>query len=227
MIRILLVLRPQPGAERTAARARGRGFDPVVAPLFEVRPVAWSAPDPAAFDAVMLTSANAIRHGGPAIALYRHLPIYAVGAMTAAAAGDAGFHAIVTGAADGAALLARAEADGRGRLLHLAGRDHRPAEREGVRIERRVVYASEALDRLPDPARDALAAGAVALLHSARAAATFRALAEAAGFDAGGLRIAAISAPALAAAGPGWRASAAAARPTDAALLAAAARLCD
>ena len=49
----LLVLRPQPGADTTAARARALGFEPVIAPLFEVRAVPWDAPDPAAYDAVL------------------------------------------------------------------------------------------------------------------------------------------------------------------------------
>ncbi len=42
----LLVLRPQPGADETAARARALGLEPVVAPLFSVRPLHWTPPDP-------------------------------------------------------------------------------------------------------------------------------------------------------------------------------------
>ena len=58
----MLILRPQPGADETAARARTLGLEPVVAPLFTIRPLAWEPPDPAEFDAVLLTSANAARH---------------------------------------------------------------------------------------------------------------------------------------------------------------------
>ena len=36
-------------------------------PLFEVEPVAWEAPDAGGFDGLLLTSANAVRHGGAAI----------------------------------------------------------------------------------------------------------------------------------------------------------------
>ena len=68
-MRPVLVLRPEPGAGETAARARALGLEPIVAPLFAVRPIAWAAPDPAAYDAVMLTSANAARHGGDGFAV--------------------------------------------------------------------------------------------------------------------------------------------------------------
>lgn len=223
----LLVLRPDPGAGLTAQRARAAGFDPIVAPLFTVGPVAWDAPDPAGYDAVLLTSANAARHGGTALARYAALPVRAVGPATADAARAAGFTSIAAGDGDGAAAIAQAAADGHRRLIHLAGREHKPLVHPGLLVERRIVYAADPAAALPDTARRALADGAIALLHSPRAAALFRTLAEAAGLAAADIAIAAISPAALAAAGGGWRAAAAADRPDDAALLAAAARLCD
>src|SRR3546814_6742447 len=60
----LLILRPEPGASMTAGRATALGLQPVCYPLFQVRPCVWDAPDPAEFDAIMLTSANALLHGG-------------------------------------------------------------------------------------------------------------------------------------------------------------------
>jgi uroporphyrinogen-III synthase len=225
--RALLVLRPEPGASATAARAAALGLTPVVAPLFSVAPLPWSAPPPSSFDALLLTSANAVRHGGPQLARYAALPVYAVGAGTAAAAQAAGLTNVIAGDSDGAAMVARAAGDGVRRLLHLSGREHRASEHEGVTVERRIVYAAHAADALPDAAHAALAAGAVALLHSPRAAATFRALVIAAGLAPRAIRIAAISPAALAAAGDGWEASAGAASVGDDALLAAAARLCD
>ena len=41
----MLVLRPEPGASATVAKARERGLDAVVMPLFTVEPVAWEAPE--------------------------------------------------------------------------------------------------------------------------------------------------------------------------------------
>lgn len=217
----LLVLRPEPGASATAARAAALGLGCVVAPLFATRAVDWAPPDPHGFDAVMMTSANAARLGGPALARFTALPLYAVGTATAVAAREAGFMRVATGDADAAALIAQAACNGVRRLLHLAGRDHRAVEQAGARIERRIVYASEAVEALPPAAREALSAGAVALLHSARAAALFARLAPPRA------RIACLSPAVAAAAGGGWGAVAIAPAPSDDALLAAAAGVCD
>jgi uroporphyrinogen-III synthase len=213
-----LILRPEPGASSTRARAEAVGFTAIVAPFFTVAPVAWDAPDPGAHDALMLTSANALRHAGPDLARYRALPIYAVGETTAAAARAAGFAGIRTGDDDATVLLAMMAADGVKRPLHLAGREHRGGGHPHLFVTRAIVYAADAVGQLPSAAREALATGAVALLHSPRAAALLAALVE----DRASTAIAAISPAAADAAGPGWRAVAVAATPDDAALLAAA-----
>lgn len=220
-MRPLLVLRPQPGAEATCARARAMGFEAIEAPLFGIVPIAWAMPAER-IDAVMLTSANAARHGG--IAAPIGLPAFVVGAATAEAARGAGYRDVRDAAGDGAALLALVERERPGRLLHLVGRDHAPLDSATVAIVRRVVYAAEPVAALPATAAAALARDAIALLHSPRAAATFGALVDAAGIARASVRIAAIS---RAAAGSGWRAQAIAATPDDDALLAAAAELCD
>lgn len=215
MSRRLVVVRPEPGNARTVAAARAAGWTVDAMPLFAVRPLAWTAPDPAGFDALLLTSANAVRHGGEGLAALRPLPVLAVGQATAAAARAAGFRVALTGEEDGAALIASARRMGFARLLHLAGRDHRALDVAALVP----VYVSEAV---PPPAdAPARLAGAVVLLHSPRAARCVAALAS----DRAATALAAISAAALAAAGPGWRHGVAAAHPTDAALLAAAATL--
>jgi uroporphyrinogen-III synthase len=225
--RMLLVLRPEPGASATAARAAALHLPAVVAPLFTIAAVTWVPPDLAEFDAVLLTSANAARYGGEQLARYTALPVYAVGAATAAAARSAGFATVISGDRDGTAMVARAAANDVCRLLHLTGREHLSADHPAVTIDRRIVYAAQAADRLPEAAQDALGGGAVALLHSPRAAATFRTLIAHAGFVPDHIRVAAISPATLAAAGVGWKAAIAAESPNDDALLAAAARLCD
>jgi uroporphyrinogen-III synthase len=212
----VLILRPQPGAGETAERARAMGLEPVVAPLFTIRSVDWEMPDPGAFDAVLLTSAHAARvvpHRLPS------LPCYTTGEATARAAREAGFAEVRAGLGDGEAALALAQADGRSRVLHLCGRDH--VALPGV--ERRIVYAADAADKLPDAATNALARDAIALLHSPRAARLFADLAG----DRTGVRLALISAAAAAAAGEGWAAKAVAERPRDEALLEVAAKLCN
>lgn len=218
----LVILRPQPGAGETAARARALGLEPVVAPLFTVRPLAWAPPDPAGFDAAMLTSASAARQASDGLTPFKSLPCYAVGEATAAAAEEAGFADIRVGADDGAALLLMMAEDGVRRAFHACGEDHLALGHPGIAIERVAVYAAEAAEALPGEARAALGEGAVALLHSPRAARLFAALAGA----RGGIPIAAISARTARAAGEGWRSVAVAPRPRDQALLELAAKLC-
>ena len=87
----VLVLRPEPGASTTVKHARERGLDAIAIPLFEIEPVAWDVPEAGGYDGLLLTSANAIRHGGKGLNELRGLPVHAVGAATAKAARDARF----------------------------------------------------------------------------------------------------------------------------------------
>jgi uroporphyrinogen-III synthase len=199
-MRALAVLRPEPGNAVTAAAVEARGLVAIRLPLFAVRPIAWTSPGPAGFDALLVTSANALRHGGPGLAALRHLPVLAVGEATAEAARAAGFTVERTGVADAAALVAGEPR----RLLHLAGRDR-------VAVPGTEAVAVYAADVLPADAR--ALAGSVALLHSARAARRLRMIAP------GDVVIAALSPAVAAAAGDGWTAVHAARAPTDAALL--------
>jgi len=213
----VLILRPEPGASATAARARAMGLTAVVAPLFEVEPLDWSPPTGRRHDAIFLTSAHAARLGGAGLETLLSLPAYAVGEATADAARAAGFAQVHAGPADGAALLVRAAADGVRTALHLCGRDHMPLHHPDVQVEAQPVYAAvERRAPLDIPA------GAVALLHSPRAAAIFARRVR----GRGGIRIAAISAAAATAAGEGWAAVAVAARPRDEAVLEVARALC-
>ena len=96
-MRRVLALRPQPGASATVTRAEAMGLDVAAAPLFEVEAVEWEAPDPAGFDGLLLTSANAVRHGGGQLESLRGLPVYAVGETTAETARGAGFNVAAAG----------------------------------------------------------------------------------------------------------------------------------
>lgn len=222
----ILVLRPEPGASETAARAREMGLDAVVAPLFVVSQLAWHPPDPARFDAILLTSANAARHGGEGLGRFAALPCYAVGEATAAAAAKAGFESVEAGATDGGAVLAEMAAGGVRRVLHLCGRDRIALEHCELAIEAHAVYAAEAVEALPDEAGAALSDGVIALIHSPRAGAVFGRLVDDAGLPRSAIRLAAISSAAATSAGAGWGRVAAAPSPTDEALLEVAAKLC-
>lgn len=219
-MRPLLILRPEPGASATARRARHLGLCPVIAPLFTVQALPWTPPDASTFDGLLFTSANAARHAGAELARYRHLPAYAVGDATAAAARDAGFADVATGTQDAGQLLAGV--DPTSRILHLCGEHRHVLE---ARVHQLPVYTAQAVGALNDPARKAVATGAVALLHSPRAASLLTALVGSAYRHA--VDIVAISTNAAGAAGLGWRSIAAAPDPTDAAMLAIARILCE
>jgi len=220
---LVLLLRPEPGASASAERARRLGLEAVAAPLFVVRPVAWDAPDALSFDAILLTSASAARAAGPQRERFLRLPCHTVGEATAAAAREAGFSDVRTGPADGGAALAEVSGE---RVLHLCGRDHIALERRGLTVERRIVYAADAVEALPAEAAAALDRGALALIHSPRAGAVFAWLADRAGVPRASVSLAAISEAAAVATGAGWRSIACAGRPRDEALLELARQLC-
>lgn len=221
----LLVLRPEPGAGATAERIAALGHEAIVAPLFEVAPLAWAAPDPADHDALILTSANAVRHAGASLTTLAGLPVYAVGSATAAAASEAGLSVRAVGMSEGMETIRRAIAEGVRRPLHLAGADHRAIAHDGCELRRIIVYRSDPVASLPDAAQQALTDGATALLHSPRAAALFASFLTD-DHPRASIPIAAISAATAQAAGDGWRSTSLAALPTDDALLAAALLLC-
>lgn len=226
-MRLVLILRPQPGADATERRAVAMGLTAMTAPLFEIARLAWTPPDPAHYDAILMTSAQAARLGGEALGRFVHLPLFAVGAATAEAARVAGFDTIISGESDGASIVALAASQGKTRVLHLAGREHIALSHPGVEIDRRVVYAADPVPALPAEVRSALDRGAVVLLHSPRAASLFGQMIDAEGLERSAIAIAALSGTVLGAAGEGWAAAAVAPSPDDDALLAIAAQLCD
>lgn len=219
----LLVLRPEPGASATVARAGAEGLSARAYPLFAVQPVAWEPPDPAQFDAILFTSANAMRHGGAALQHYLHLPAFAVGKATGDVACAAGFGPVHSGASDVTEVLAELATAGHRTIFHPAGREVRDADPGGLFITRTCVYASvEAGDATGLAAM--LEDSSIVLVHSPRAGARLAALV---GPEARSIHhVVAISPAAQEATGGGWASTQAAAMPDDKALLALAAKLC-
>ena len=216
----LFLFRPQPAVEASAERARALGLDPVVTPLFEIHPVKWIAPDPARFDGLLLTSANAVRHGGESLALMQALPVYAVGDATAAAAREEGLKVRKVGSGNVDDLLAVLPA--KLRLMHLCGHHRRPPVNPKQQITTACVYRSK--PATPPPAFRALSDN-VGAVHSAEAA---KRLAELVlPVERKRIRLAAISQQAALGAGLGWEKVAIAPQPSDEALLALAAELCE
>ncbi len=227
--RQVLVTRPEPGSEETAARLRARGLAPVLAPalVLEARP--FAAPRA---QAILITSRAAARALRPA-----PLPLLAVGDASAKAAREAGF-TDVTAAAGTATDLARLAAErlrpeagplllavGEGYALDLAA----DLRARGFRVTRRIAYHAAPALTLPEASRAALSAGGITsiLFHSPRSAACAITLLQAAGHAAAlaGMEAFAISqrvadAAAAAIAPLSFRAVHVAARPSEDALLA-------
>ena len=193
---LVLVTRPQSEAERTASRLAALGHTALCAPMLEVVATGAGLPERPA-DAVLATSARAITLLNEAAApTLRKLPLFVVGANTAAVASAAGFTDVRPPAPDAARLVEAITAayPDPAAFLYLAARNRKPTLESallgsGHRVDVAIVYSARAVTALPQEAWAALWAGQVdAIFHySHRSAAIFRLLIEAAGLtDAAG-----------------------------------------
>jgi uroporphyrinogen-III synthase len=219
--RPLIVTRADPGGTATVERAKALGLDARHVPLFAARPVEWMVPA-GDFDALLLTSAQAIRLAGARLGRLAGLPVYAVGAATAAAAEAAGLAVAMTGARGAQTLIDAMASQNIARTLWLCARDRSAFDARGMTLVALPVYT---VDPVEPPAgwTDAIAAPAVLFAHSARGA---QRIADLAGAARGHLALVAISAAVAEAAGGGWAEIAIAGQPDDASMLAAAHDLC-
>ena len=221
-MRRLIIVRPEPGASATAEAAAGMAIEVVKMPLFEVEPVAWTAPDPAEFDALLITSANAVRHGGAQLDKLLALPALCIGEASATAGRERGFQIETVGRTDVEALLSQLPTDLR--LLHLCGEHRRDTSWASQSIVALPVYSSR---EIPAPGRLAAMEGSVVAVHSPRAASVVARVTDESAVRRDRVALAAISDAAARAAGTGWARVEIADSPTDARLLAIAARLCN
>jgi uroporphyrinogen-III synthase len=192
----LAVTRPRPDGERTATALRERGHDVLLAPLLEVEPVAADVAGDWA--GVIVTSTNALRVTEGRLDALPSLPLYAVGARTAAAAREAGFNTVHVADGNARALVALIAGQAKtitGPLLYLAA-EQRAADLAaglapyGVTVVTRVVYRTLALPLSAELA-EALRGGRIdAVLHySRRSAEAFLAGASVTGLNAQALAL--------------------------------------
>jgi uroporphyrinogen-III synthase len=183
----LLVTRPAPDGERTAARLRALGHEAMLAGVLRIEPIPAPELGTGPWSAVLVTSAHAVEAivAHPRRAEIVALPAFAVGARTARLLGAAGFAAVDT-APDAAGLVARVRGYpthrppvqgggiGRGRLLYLAGADRSrdlAAELapDGLAVDTIEVYRAVPASRLPPEVTAALSAGTLdGVLHYSR-----------------------------------------------------------
>jgi uroporphyrinogen-III synthase len=154
-------------AEALARRLEARGHAVVLEPLLTIEPLPVTL-DLAGVQAIALTSANAALAAGRAA----HLPVFAVGAASAAAAHAAGCMQVESAGGDAASLARLIVAScrpERGAILHLSGTEVRAGLAEalreaGFRVSRRAVYRARAAQALSPPTCAALRAGIDAVL---------------------------------------------------------------
>jgi uroporphyrinogen-III synthase len=212
----VLVTRPHPDDEATAAALRAKGFEVMLAPMLRFEPVAFHDDEEARYGAVIVTSANALRGIAPHLQGSRlqdsrlqgsrllKLPLFAVGEHTASAAHRAGFDNVIPADGDAASLRDSVLASVKAKelkktspLLYLAGADlardlaGELGER-GFTVVTHTTYRMIPVSSLPREACDAFAASGIeAVLHYSRRSA--RAFLEAA--RAGGVEISALAIP--------------------------------
>ena len=174
----LLVTRPEPDGERTAALLRARGHDVLLAPLLRTQSIDFKVADEP-YAAVVMTSANAARAlaGHLQAAQLVALSALTVGRHTADAARAAGFREVhsATGDQRDLAALIRAHIPGADALLlYLAGEDRAgdlaaDLASAGLRVHTVVAYRAVKATRFPSDVETALTARALdGVLHFSR-----------------------------------------------------------
>lgn len=165
------VTRALPQATATAARLVARGYDPVMAPVIETRPVRFALEEFADAGALAVTSQAGVAALAELAPKLSSLPVFAVGDATAVAARRAGFGPVycASGRVDDLVALILAQ-PGLGTIVHASARQ--PAGdlvgdlvRAGQAARRLVVYETvpTAITAMPE-AIDAI------MIHSAQAA---------------------------------------------------------
>src|SRR4030081_3122722 len=201
----VLVTRPHPDDEATAASLRARGHQVLLAPMLRFEPVAFHDDADARYGAVVVTSANALRGIESHLKGHRllELPLFAVGEHTADAARRAGFSCVISAKGDAGSLrdcvLASVQAKRLKKastLLYLAGADlaHDLAGElgeHGFRVVTQTTYKMSPVSSLPYEVCDAFAANRIeAVLHySLRSAPAFLDAARAGGVEISALAI--------------------------------------
>lgn len=183
----VLVTRPEPGASRTAVRLEAAGHEALVMPLTEIIGVPVKGADLPAADAIVITSANALRFAPRALLpSFASVPLLAVGGRTAAAAQAAGFISVTEGKGDAEALagLIVSRLPAGASVLYLCGRVRRPdfesaLNRAGFSVNPVETYDVSLIGYSDDEVRQTVGSEAVdaVLLYSAVAADAYRDLA--------------------------------------------------
>ena len=187
-----LVTRPREDADEISRLLRARGIEPVAEPLLTIEPVPKAKIALDGVQALLATSRNGVRAVAAATPV-RDIPVFAVGASTAALAREAGFATVESADGDSDALeaLVAARLDpGRGALFHGAGKAVAGNLAEGLsdrgfEVRRAVLYDAVPAAALSPSVEKSLRQGGfdLVLFFSPRTAETFVILLRDAGLE--------------------------------------------
>jgi uroporphyrinogen-III synthase len=202
----ILVTRPLPDGDTTAAALSAKGFEALVAPMLRFEPAAFHDDGDMPYGAIIATSANALRAIQSQLQGSRllKLPLFAVGEHTAQAARQAGFTKVISAQSDATGLRERVLESVKAKalkksspLLYFAGADlarDLPGElgERGFTVVTQTTYRMIATPRLPHEVCKAFVENRLeAVLHYSRRSA--RSFIEA--IRAAGVEISALSLP--------------------------------
>jgi uroporphyrinogen-III synthase len=177
----LLVTRPPPDAERTAAALRAAGHTVDVAALLRIESILDAELGSGPWSALVITSANVLHAlaAHPRRAALEGLRVFAVGRRTAAVARAAGFRDVIAAGHNVQELTQHIRAWAREAhvchaLLYLAGEDRSrdlagDLAADDITVVTATLYRAVKADRFPPAVAAALAAGQVeGVLHFSR-----------------------------------------------------------
>ena len=159
----VLLTRPAAENARIASMLEPLGARCLAWPLTRVVPLLERLEVPRGTEAILFTSANAVRAFAAASPV-RNLPALCVGDRTAACARAEGFGEVQNAGGDAADLALLAGASGYRRFFHPRGREAGELAFEGARIDALAVYAAEPAGPPSAEVEDAFAAGAIGLV---------------------------------------------------------------
>lgn len=180
----VLITRAEPGATRSCQALDARGFEAINAATATLKAHEIML-DLKGVSLIAVTSpfgASCLAEATPE----RRLPVIAVGDVTASRLREAGFEKVNSASGDARDLLAMIrERAPEGEVLHVRGVDQTgdlSAEllAKGIRARSEILYAAEPVSALPENIWAALSDGVPILIHSAKGAERFVALADAA-----------------------------------------------
>ena len=184
----IIVTRAEPGCAETVARLRTMGLSPLPSPVLELAARDEALPDLSGFGGVVFTSANGVRFFAEASEA-RDLPAWCVGPATASEALREGFSPVHQSSGDAhdlAHYIAHHWSGDEKALLHVANAAARgnlkaALEAEGFAVTFVPLYEARRAAALDDAVIAQISSGArtICLVHSAKGAEAFLALANA------------------------------------------------